>query len=112
MIKIKKSGKANKNKKCNMHTIGTSHGTSHGKSHDTSRNILAPSYRFDLRTDASKKIFSDLRHELKNMLNQMVMFEYESTGNNDITKSITKSVDKLINEEYIIGALENNEQEN
>jgi len=49
-----------------------------------------------------EEFFSEIRHDLKNGLNQLVLAEFSKYGNTDRIKRISNMIDKMITSDYIL----------
>jgi hypothetical protein len=47
-------------------------------------------------------LFSMIRHELKNGLNQLVLAEFSKYGNTDRIKRMSEMIDEMITSDYIL----------
>ena len=72
---------------------------SHVRTNDTNIKIVK------FGTKDSEQLFSDIRHDLKNLLNKMVLLEYNANGNNNIVVEISKSINEMVCEDYIYNKL-------
>jgi len=48
------------------------------------------------------EFFSELRHELKNLINQLVVAEYQKYHNNTVSQSIIQCIDQHIQPEFFL----------
>ena len=47
------------------------------------------------------EVWAQARHEMKNLVNSLVLIEYESTGNTSLCRAITTTIDRLVTESHM-----------
>ena len=48
------------------------------------------------------EFFSELRHELKNLINQLIVAEYQKYGNNNLSQKLIKCIDQYIQPQFFL----------